>query len=154
MGTKALQEYEIGHGLLLVPAVAILFAAPFALIELFDSGFRFVGPMYPFLPFWISLFCIPGYVAAWRSVRLRISTTSCYRAWSILSVAVSAICALVSAGFAAFTIIGGILALWAGIAASLLLYKLLKNKPKGMGEWGCTQPNQLNGAVPRTLKKR
>ena len=120
----------VGDGAIFVPAVAMLFAAPFAMMEVRDLRLPFgPEPEYPFLPFWVGLLCVPGYVSAWRCVKKGLAARGSRRAWQMTSVAVAIICSFVGAIYAAFTILGGLLAAWSGIVALQLLHRLVARKP-------------------------
>lgn len=123
---KRKQEGAIADGSVFVPAVAMLFVAPFAMSELIDWRTPFgPSPYYPFLPFWIGLLCVPGYLSAWHHLKRSASARGLRRGWQIASVAVALACSLVGAVYSAFTIFGGVLATWSGVVVLLLLVRLL-----------------------------
>lgn len=116
-----MNQRSADYWFIVVPTMTMLFAAPFA----FGAVPAPFGPLpYYFAPFWVGLLTVPGYVMAWQTVRGQRALLNRERFFVFASLVMAQCCALAGALFAAFTVIGGVLALWSGVLTFILLGRL------------------------------
>lgn len=119
-----------GYIYLVLPTITMLVAGTFAIVDLSPLPTRFP---YWFMPFWVGLLSVPGYVFVWNAVRRRRWLSLWHWRWGFGSVATSALCGFAGAVFSAFTIVLGLLSFMCALLSLSLLRLVWKERSASPG---------------------